>query len=85
MSRSAATIGQLLTFLITFLIKIVGLASAFNQLLIQQQPTSLALWVSAFMMAGAQVSESLILILLERLAKPDGAGPPEKLPEGPAK
>lgn len=74
MSRSAAKIGQAVTLLITYVIKIVGLASAFNQLLLTDHPTSLALAVSAFMMAGAQLSEGLILTLLDRLV---GSDPPD--------
>jgi L-asparaginase II len=67
MNRSAVKIGQVLTVLTTGAIKIVGLASAFNQLLLSKHPTSLALAVSAFMMAGAQLSEGLILTALDRL------------------
>ena len=67
MNRQPAKIGHALTLLVTYAIKLVGLASAFNQLLIQAHPTSLALAVSAFMMAGAQLSEGLILALLDRL------------------
>ena len=67
MKRQPARFGHALTLTVTFAIKLVGLASAFNQLLIQQHPTSLALAVSAFMMAGAQLSEGLILTLLDRL------------------
>lgn len=67
MNKQPAKIGHALTLLVTFAIKLVGLASAFNQLLIQDHPTSLALAVSAFMMAGAQLSEGLILSLLDRL------------------
>jgi hypothetical protein len=67
MTPSALKIGQVLTVLTTGAIKLVGLASAFNQLLLTEHPTSLALAVSAFMMAGAQLSEGLILTALDRL------------------
>jgi len=72
MSRFAIKIGQALTVLTTGAIKIVGLASAFNQLLLTEHPTPLALAVSAFMMAGAQLSEGLILTALGRLLGDDG-------------
>lgn len=62
--RSAA---ETFTLLITNATKILGLASAFNQLLITDHPTPLALAVSAFMIAGGQFSEGLILTLLDRL------------------
>ena len=67
MSSSTAKIWQALTLLITSAIKVVGLASAFNQLLLSEHPTPLALAVSAFMMAGAQLSEGLLLTMLDRL------------------
>lgn len=67
MNRSSHKTGQVLTVLTTGAIKLVGLASAFNQLLLSDHSTSLALAVSAFMMAGAQLSEGLILTALDRL------------------
>ena len=78
MSRSSAKIGHAVALLITWSIKLVGLASAFNQLLIQPHPTSLALAVSAFMMAGAQLSEGLVVTLLDRLMGGESAHHPER-------
>lgn len=63
------------TLLITWVIKIVGLLSASNQLFLHgNQPSSIALGVSAFMMAGAQVSEGLVLAAIDRLTG-EGAQP----------
>lgn len=55
------------TQLLTNTIKIAGLVSAIDQLLLKDHPTPLALGVSAFMIAGGQLSEGLILTLIDRL------------------
>lgn len=56
------------TLLITWATKIVGLVSATNQLLLHgDHPSSVALAVSAFMIGGAQVSEGLILGIIDRV------------------
>lgn len=65
-------IGRTLTVATTSIIKLVGLAAAFKELFIDAQPQPIALALSAFMMAGAQLSEEVILSLLERLL---GFGP----------
>lgn len=61
------TLGHAATNLLTLAVKLIGLASAFNQLLLQPHPQSVALAVSAFMVGGAQLSETLILAVLDRL------------------
>lgn len=58
---------QPFTLLLTYATKLVGLASAFNQLLLQKDPRPLPLAVAAFMMAGAQLSEGLVLAFLDRM------------------
>lgn len=58
---------QAFTLLLTNVIKIVGLIAACDQLLIKDHPTSLALGLSAFMIAGGQLSEGLVLSLIDRL------------------
>lgn len=55
------------TYLVTGLTKVIGLASATDQLLFTSSPRALPLIVSAFMMAGAQFSEGLILSILDRV------------------
>lgn len=70
MNRSepiAGRFARVVTLLITYAIKLVGLASAFNQLLLHNDPHALPLGVSAFMMAGAQLSEGLILSAIDKL------------------
>jgi hypothetical protein len=64
------------TLLLTSVIKLVGLASAFNQLLLQGDAKPLSLVVAAFMMSGAQVSEGLILSFIDRLMAGDPHQPP---------
>lgn len=60
-------IARAVTLLITWAIKLVGLAAAVKELLLTGTPQALPLAVSAFMMAGAQFSEGLVLALLDRL------------------
>jgi hypothetical protein len=56
-----------LTLLVTTIIKLVGLASAAQQLLFTPSPRALPLIIAAFMMAGAQFSEGLVLSILDRV------------------
>lgn len=70
-------IARTLTLSVTYAIKLVGLAAAFNQLLLQKDPHAFPLAIAAFMMAGAQVSEGLVLSFLDRLMR-DGEGPPPR-------
>jgi hypothetical protein len=60
-------VARAVTLLITYAIKLVGLASAFNQLLLQSSPKAFPLAVAAFMMAGAQFSEGFVLSVLDRM------------------
>lgn len=55
------------TLLLTWATKLVGLAAAFEQLLLSDNPKPVALAVAAFMMAGAQFSEGLVLTILDKL------------------
>ena len=55
------------TLFLTGATKTVGLVSAGHQLLFLPSPHSLPLIVSAFMMAGAQFSEGLLLNILDRI------------------
>jgi hypothetical protein len=59
-------LAQCFTLLFTNVVKIVGLIFAIEQLL-KDQPTPATLAFAAFMIAGGQVSEGLILTLLDRL------------------
>jgi hypothetical protein len=69
-----ARIGQAVTQLITWGIKLAGAVSATDQLLLHaDHPSSVALITSGFMMAGAQFSEGLILNLLEKLMAVGGS------------
>lgn len=66
--QTAGRFARAVTLLITWITKIVGLISASQQLFLHgDHPSSIALAVSAFMMAGAQVSEGLILAAIDRL------------------
>lgn len=65
--RQPRLIGHAATSLLTLAIKLVGLASATNQLLLQPHPASVPLAVSAFLVGGAQISEDLILRVLDRI------------------
>lgn len=67
MPAQQGRVARAVTLLITYAIKLVGLASAFNQLLLQHDPRAFPLAVAAFMMAGAQFSEGLLLALLDRM------------------
>lgn len=60
-------LGRTLTIALTTVIKLVGLAAAFKELFLDQQPQPVALALSAFMMAGAQLSEEVLLGLLDKL------------------
>lgn len=74
-SRRAA---QAFALLLTNAIKIVGLIAAFDQLLIKDHPTSLALGLSAFMIAGGQLSEGLILSVIDRMMGGEERHPPKQ-------
>lgn len=67
MNPAGGRFARALTLLTTYAIKLVGLASAFNQLLLLDNPKALPLATAAFMMAGAQLSEGLVLAVLDRL------------------
>jgi hypothetical protein len=57
-----------LTLLLTWATKLIGLAAAFEQFFLHGgNPKPVPLFVAAFMMAGAQFSEGLILQFLDRL------------------
>jgi hypothetical protein len=66
------------TLLITYATKLVGLASAFNQLLLHDSPKPLPLAVAAFMMAGAQFSEGAVLAVIDRLVDSPAPEPERK-------
>jgi hypothetical protein len=67
-SQPTAAHGQVrgLTLWSTNAIKLVGAAAAFNELLLRSELRPQALAIIAFMMAGAQVSEGLILSMVDR-------------------
>jgi hypothetical protein len=46
---------------LTNLIKLAGLAIAVNELVLRTEPRSIGLAVAAFMMAGAQISEEVLV------------------------
>jgi hypothetical protein len=56
-----------LTLLVTNATKISGLAVALNEMLLRSTLRPAAVAASAFMMAGAQLSESAVLAALDRL------------------
>lgn len=60
-----------LTLLITNVIKVSGLGIAIHEVFWLPQPRTLELVLSAFMMAGAQVSEELLLQLAGRFLGSD--------------
>lgn len=74
-------LARVTTLLITYAIKLVGLAAAFDQLLLKPHTDSISLVVAAFMMAGAQVSEGLVLAAIDRLMTASEAAAPEKGPK----
>lgn len=63
-----ASFGRLTTLLITWGVKLLGLLSAADQLLLHTDHiSSIALLVSAWLITGAQFSESLLLGIFDRL------------------
>lgn len=75
----AGRFARAVTLLITWVTKLTGLVSASDQLFLHgDHPSSIALAVSAFMMAGAQVSEGLILAAIDRLISAGESGEPGK-------
>lgn len=54
-------------FLVTTLTKLGGLAIAFNEALLRSELRPTALALAAFMMAGAQVSEPVLIAMIDRL------------------
>lgn len=77
----AGRFARAVTLLITWATKLTGLASAFNQLLLKNGDHPFALGISAFMMAGAELSEKLVLAMIDRLlgdptdSKPENQDP----------
>lgn len=65
--------------------KLVGLGSAFNQLLLQPYPSSVALGVSALLVGGGTISKDLIIALLDRLMGFHEPPPPPPPSQGPEK
>lgn len=55
------------TLALTNLTKLAGLVIAINEALVRSEVRPTALAVAAFMMAGAQLSESALLAALDRL------------------
>jgi hypothetical protein len=56
-----------LTVIVTSLTKLAGLAIGFNEALLRTELRPSALGLAAFMMAGAQVSEPVLLSMVDRL------------------
>jgi hypothetical protein len=56
-----------LTVLVTSLTKLAGLAIGFNEALLKTEVRPGVLALAAFMMAGAQVSEPVLLSMVDRL------------------
>lgn len=54
------------TLVITNVTKLIGLAIAFNEALLRTDQRPLALAIAAFMMTGAQVSETVVLGIIDR-------------------
>lgn len=82
-----AQFGRRLTLLVTNAIKLGGLALAMNEVFSRPDPRALELIAAMFMMAGAQISEEVLLGIaskffgLERRSrKEDGKEGQEKTP-----
>lgn len=60
-------IARVATLLTTNLIKLGGLGAALNELFLRPTARTSAIALSAFMMAGAQLSEHALLAALDRL------------------
>lgn len=79
MSRSAR-IAQGITLIITWLTKLLGLAGGANQLILHgSAPNSVALFLSGFLLAGAQGFETWALRFIEVMMD-KGTGRPHQLP-----
>lgn len=66
-SRDPATSHQWLPLLVTNITKLAGLGLALNEVFIQAHPRTLEILLSAFMMAGAQISEDTVMSLWGRI------------------
>lgn len=69
-AKSAALRGS--TLWVTNATKIVGLVLAVNEMLIRPETNSVRLAVTALLVAGAQVSEGVLLSIIDRFS---GKGP----------
>jgi hypothetical protein len=54
------------TLIVTNVIKLAGLVVAINELVLRSQLRPLSAGIAVFMMAGAQVSESVLLAAIDR-------------------
>lgn len=63
------------TLFLTNLIKLVGLAIAVNEALLQPETRPSVLALAAFMMAGAQISEDILMAFIDSfLGRRNGSG-----------
>jgi hypothetical protein len=71
--KSSAAPARGLTLLVTNATKLTGLVLAINEAVIRTQLRPSVLAIAAFMMAGAQVSEGVLLAMIDRfLGRHDG-------------
>jgi hypothetical protein len=66
------------TLIVTNVIKLSGLGIALHEVFWRSYPRTLELVLAAFMMAGAQISEELILRLAARFFGGGDSEPPKK-------
>lgn len=71
-ARIAHGVARALTRLFVAAVRVLGLIAAVKQLLVVPHPDSVELVFSGFLLAGAQVSEGLILGFIDRLMGPHG-------------
>lgn len=63
------------TLIVTNVIKLAGLVVAINELVLRSDLRPLSAGIAVFMMAGAQVSESVLLAAIDRFLGKDSAPP----------
>lgn len=76
-------VSVLLTQLVTNALKVAGLIVAGNELLFRKDLRPVALAEAAFMMAGGQFSEQILVAVLDRLLGRPGVQPDEEQENAP--
>lgn len=81
----ARGVSVLLTQLVTNALKVTGLVVAGNEMLFRKDLRPAALAEAAFMMAGGQLSEHVLVAILDRLLGRPGVQPDEMQEDGGAR